>query len=215
MACWSSILAISLSTPNLMMKSLICCPPCLNSSIWLWAISVLSPSENIVSNSFLNLSQSAVSSVSIILSCQCWAWKPATPPFIFEVTIMILLSGLVTLLNFRWSCMILHQLANSVHFLVKIPGSPISRALTVSFFGWLWSVSWFVCALVLSFVMSRVRWLVLLLVCAGRVRFPQVRFLLGFGVGVCFKCFWLSVPGEWSFSSFALGAGLLADRFWS
>jgi hypothetical protein len=81
------------------------------------------------------LSQSAVSSVWSILSCQCWAWKPATPLLIFEATIVILSSGLVTLLNFRRSCMILHQSANLVCFPVKILGSPMSRALEFLFLG--------------------------------------------------------------------------------
>jgi hypothetical protein len=45
--------------------------------------------------------------------------------------------------------------------------------------------------------------------------FFGLSFLFGLGFGVCFKRFWLSVPGKWSFGSFALAAGLSADRFWS
>jgi hypothetical protein len=104
----------------------------------------VSPSEKEDVSSDLNLSQSAVSSLLINVFSHFWAKNPATPPFILEVIMAILLSGFFTLLNFRWSCIILHQLANLVLFPEKIPGSPMSHAfgLVVSVTGAVIACSW-------------------------------------------------------------------------
>jgi hypothetical protein len=111
--------------------------------------------------------------------------------------------------------MILHQSANSVCLPVKGPGSPMSHALKVSFLGLVKAVAWSVFLLVPSFVIFQVCWLILLLICVFGLSLFRFSFLFGFGFSVCFKHFWFSVPSERSFGSFALGAGLLADRFWS
>src|SRR5258708_27242664 len=109
----SSVLDFFFITSNFKIKLVVCWFPCLNSSIFHSILSLMFPSVNRVFMSFSNLSQSIVSSLSLILSVHFMAKNSPKVPPILDKVVVTLSSGSSILLWMRKSIIFLHHPSNS------------------------------------------------------------------------------------------------------